>query len=79
MKIKILGAGCKNCVLLAENTAQAVRNVGIPASVEKVTDLETIVTYGILRTPAIVIDDRVVSYGRVLSVAEIAKLIQKYI
>jgi len=77
MIIKILGAGCKNCVTLAENAAQAAKEMGLDARVEKVTDLEAIVSYGILRTPALVVDEKVMSFGRVLSPAEITKLLQK--
>lgn len=77
MHIKVLGSGCKNCLLLAENTSKAVSQMGIDADVEKVNDLETIASYGVLRTPALVIDGRVVSFGRVLSPAEISKLIEK--
>ncbi len=77
MKIKILGSGCKNCVMLAENASQAAKELGLDAQVEKVTDLEAIVSYGILRTPALVVNEKVMSFGRVLSPAEIAKLLQK--
>lgn len=77
MIIKILGAGCKNCVTLAENATQAAKEMGLDARVEKVTDLEVIVSYGILRTPALVVDEKVMSFGRVLSPAEITKLLQK--
>ncbi len=77
MRIKILGAGCKNCVTLAENAAQAAREIGLDAQVEKVTDLEAIVSYGVLRTPALVVDEKVMSLGRVLSSAEIVQLLQK--
>ncbi len=75
MNIKVLGSGCKNCSMLSDNAAQAARELGINAQVEKVTDLEAIVSYGVLRTPALVIDEKVVSFGRVLSPAEIVKLI----
>jgi small redox-active disulfide protein 2 len=77
MIIKILGAGCKSCVTLAENAERAAKEMGLDAQVEKVTDLEAIVSYGILRTPALVVDEKVMSFGRVLSPAEITKLLQK--
>ncbi len=76
MNIKVLGSGCRNCIALSENAAKAIRDAGVDAQVEKVTDLASIASYGVLRTPALVIDDKVVSFGRVLSPAEIVKLIE---
>jgi small redox-active disulfide protein 2 len=77
MNIKILGSGCKNCVTLAENTKEALSELGIEAQMEKVTDFVEIAKYGIMSTPGLVIDEKVVSFGKVLKPKDIIKLIQK--
>ncbi len=77
MRIKVLGPGCINCKTLAKRTLEAVQQLGIEASVEKVEDIQTIASYGILRTPGLVIDEKVVSYGRVPKVEEIKAFILK--
>jgi small redox-active disulfide protein 2 len=77
MKIKILGPGCVNCKTLANRTLEAVQQLEIEATVEKVEDIQAIASYGILRTPGLVIDERVVSYGMVPKVEEIKALILK--
>lgn len=71
MIIKILGSGCKKCVALAENAKAAAHTAAIDAKIEKVTDIVDIARYGIMSTPGLVIDEKVVSSGRVLSAAEI--------
>jgi small redox-active disulfide protein 2 len=76
MKIEILGTGCKKCNDLADNVKQAVANLGIEAEIVKVTDIKQIVGYGVMATPALVVDGTVKSAGKVLSAAEIAKLLQ---
>lgn len=73
--IKILGTGCKNCVLLEANAREAVTQLGLSASVEKVTDMAGIMSYGIMRTPALVVNEQVKLYGRVPSVDEIKRLL----
>jgi small redox-active disulfide protein 2 len=75
MKIKILGPGCMNCKTLANRTLEAVKELNIEATVEKVEDYPSIATYGILRTPGLVIDEKVVSYGTVPKVEDIKSLI----
>ena len=75
MIIKILGSGCKKCVALADNAKTALQTTAIDADIEKVTDIVAIAGYGIMSTPGLVIDEKVVSSGRVLSAAEIAALI----
>ena len=75
MIIKVLGPGCTNCKTLEKRTQEAVASLGIGAMVEKVTDVMKIATYGILRTPGLVIDEKVVSYGRVPTVQEIKEMI----
>ena len=77
MNIKILGAGCKSCVTLAENTRVALSQMNLQANVEKVTDLSAIAGYGVMSTPALVINEKVVSYGKVLKPGEIVKILEK--
>ncbi len=77
MEIKILGIGCKNCVNLAKNTEEALKELGMEATITKVTDMKDIAKYGIMRTPGLVIDEKVVSYGKVASAKEIAELLKK--
>jgi small redox-active disulfide protein 2 len=80
MNIKILGTGCPKCRLLEENARKAAELAGIDASIEKVTEIEKIMDYGVMMTPALVIDGAVKSAGRVLSPeqikAEIVKVIE---
>ncbi|KHO52022.1 MAG: Redox-active disulfide protein 2 [archaeon GW2011_AR13] len=76
MKIKILGTGCPNCKVLEKNTKDAVEELKIKAEIEKVTDITKIMEYGIMSIPALVIDEKVVSYGKVLSSNEIKKLLK---
>jgi small redox-active disulfide protein 2 len=75
MKIKILGSGCRKCIALAENAKAAAQTAGINAEVEKVTDIAAIAGFGIMSTPGLVINEKVVSTGRVLTPQEIAKLL----
>lgn len=77
MNIKILGSGCKNCTTLADNTKVALAEAGREAEVEKVTDFAEIAKYGVMSTPALVINERVVSFGKVLKPKDIVKLIEK--
>lgn len=71
-KIEVLGPGCNNCVRLEKNTRDAIAATGIDAEVTKVTDYAGIMAYGIMSTPGLVIDGKVVSYGRIPSVDDIA-------
>jgi small redox-active disulfide protein 2 len=75
MIIKILGSGCKKCVTLTENTQTALASLGREAEVVKVTDFAEIAAHGVMSTPALAIDDKVVSVGKVLSPSEVAALI----
>lgn len=77
MKIKILGSGCKNCVTLTENTKDAIQEMGIEAEITKVTDFKDIMNYGVMSTPALVIDEKVVSSGKVLKPKDIKEIITK--
>lgn len=73
MKIEILGTGCPNCKKLEQNVQNAVRESGKNAEVSKVADINKIIEYGVMSTPAVVIDGKVKSYGKVVSVEEIKK------
>lgn len=75
MIIKILGSGCKKCITLGENTQAALANLGREAQVLKVTDIAEIAAHGVMSTPALVIDDKVVSVGKVLSTSDVEKLL----
>ena len=76
MIIKILGTGCAKCGKLEKNVKAAIGELGINATVEKVEDLPSIMKYGVMSTPALVIDEKVKAVGRVLDTKEITKLIQ---
>lgn len=75
MQIKILGGGCTNCKKLLENTEQALKELNLEAGIEEVKDIDRIIDYGVMKTPALVIDDKVKSSGRVLGTEEIKKLL----
>ncbi|WP_313346618.1 thioredoxin family protein [Sedimentibacter sp.] len=77
MIIKILGTGCKNCENLKLNAEAALKESGIDAEVVKVESMKDIVSYGVMQTPALVIDEKVVSFGKVLKPKDIIKLINK--
>jgi small redox-active disulfide protein 2 len=74
-QIKILGSGCPNCQKLYEHAQAAAAQTRTEAQFEKVTDMKEILKFQVLSTPALVIDDQVVSAGKVLSVSEISKLL----
>lgn len=76
MEIKVLGAGCAKCKALEKATIQAVEESGIDATVTKVEDFLEIMKLGVMTTPALVIDGKVLVKGRVPSVAEIKELIK---
>lgn len=76
MEIKILGTGCVNCKNLEKAVKVAVTEMNIDALVTKEEDIVKIMGYGIMRTPGLVINEQVVSSGKVLSVAEIKELIK---
>ena len=75
--IKVLGAGCKSCHEQFENAKKAVEELGLSVEVEYVTDMEKVMAYGVMSMPAIVINEKVVSMGKVLKSAEVIKLIGK--
>ena len=77
MKIKILGSeNCANCEKLLANTQQVVEKLKIEDEVTKVTDIKEILNYGIISTPALVIDDKVIFNGRNADEKELTKIIE---
>lgn len=76
MIIKILGSGCRNCIALGNNVGQALEELGKEAEIVKVTDVKEIMAYGIMSTPGLVIDEKVVSYGKVLKPKELVKILK---
>ncbi len=77
MIIKILGSGCKKCITLTKNTTEALETLSIDAEIVKVTDFADIAAFGVMSTPALVIDEKVVSIGKVLKTNEIVKILEK--
>ncbi len=75
MNIKILGPGCMNCKTLYRRTEEALQELNMKATLEKVEDFQKIATYGIMRMPGLVIDEKIVSYGCVPKVEDIKSLI----
>ena len=77
MNIKILGTGCPNCQKLEANTKRALEELKMKAQVEKITEIPDIMSYGVLGTPALVVDGEVKVYGRVPDTKEIKELLKK--
>ena len=77
INIKVLGAGCKSCHEQYENAMAAVRAMGLNLEVEYITDMERVMEYGVMSMPAIVVNDKVVSMGKVLKAADVEKLLRK--
>jgi len=77
--IKTLGLGCKSCVSLTDNTKSALEQMGIKAEIIKVTDFKEIMAYGVMSTPTLVIDEKVVSVGKTLKAKEISQILEKII
>jgi len=75
MIIKILGSGCKKCTALAENAKAAAMAAGQQAEIVKVTDFAEIAAYGVMSTPGLVVDERLLSSGKVLTAEEIGRLL----
>jgi len=75
MQVKVLGAGCSNCHTLEERTGEALRRLGVDATVEMVTDFGQIAAHGVMNTPAVVVGDVVVLTGRVPEVDELVSLL----
>ena len=75
--IKVLGAGCKSCHEQYENAKAAVKTMGLDIEVEYITDMEKVMGYGVMSMPAIVVNEKVVSMGKVLKAADVEKLLRK--
>lgn len=71
MKIEILGTGCPKCKQLEANAKKAVDELKVNAEIKKVTDISEIVNYGVMSTPALVVNGKIKSYGRIPTVEEI--------
>ena len=77
MNIKVLGTGCAKCKSLEQATRNAVAEMGILAEMEKIEDIVKIMTYGVMQTPALVINEKVILSGRVPSMSELKEIITK--
>jgi small redox-active disulfide protein 2 len=75
--VKILGSGCKSCHTLLVNTNEALKAMAVPLEAEYVTDMATVASYGVMSTPALVVNEKVVAMGKVYSAAEVEKLLHK--
>ena len=75
--IKVLGAGCKSCHEQYEYAKKAISNLGLGIEVEYITDMEKVMEYGVMSMPAIVVNETVVSTGKVLKTADVEKLLHK--
>ena len=75
--VKVLGAGCKSCHGQFENAKAAVKAMGLDVEVEYITDMEKVMAYGVMSMPAIVVNEKVVSMGKVLKAADVEKLLHK--
>lgn len=75
-EIKILGSGCTNCIALENATRTAISELGLNINITHINDFSQIASYGVISTPALVINKKVVSYGKVLSVKEIKNILQ---
>lgn len=77
VSIKVLGSGCKNCQALLQNTKDVVTAMNLSAKIEYITDMKEIAKYGVMSMPALVVNEQVVSMGKVLKPADIQKLLNK--
>jgi small redox-active disulfide protein 2 len=75
MKIQVLGTGCAKCKTLTANAEKAVQELGSDATVEKVEDVREIMKFGVMSTPALVVDGKVMTAGKVLTPDQIKKLL----
>jgi small redox-active disulfide protein 2 len=75
--VKILGSGCARCNQLEAATRDALQQLGMDAAIDHITDFSQIAAYGVMTTPALVVDGKVVSYGKVLKAEEVIKILQK--
>lgn len=75
--VKVLGSGCAKCNALEAATTEALKALGMDTAIEHVTDFTRIASYGVMTTPALVVDGKVVSFGKVLKKDEVVKILQK--
>lgn len=75
--MKVLGAGCKSCHEQYENAKAAVKSMGLSVEVEYITDMEKVMAYSVMSMPALVVNEKVVSMGKVLKTADVEKLLHK--
>lgn len=75
--IKVLGAGCRSCHEQYQNVINAAAEMGLAANIEYITDMEKVMSYGVMSMPAIVINGKVASYGKVLKVKDVINLLKK--
>lgn len=76
VKIEVLGTGCAKCISLEDNVKQAIKMLGIEAEVVKVSDMKEIMNYGVMMTPALVVDGVIKSAGKLLSPEDITKILK---
>ena len=76
VSIKVLGSGCKSCHELYENTKEAVKNAGLSVEVEYITDMEKVMGYGVMSMPGLVVNEKVVSMGKVLKADDVEKILE---
>lgn len=76
-RVKVLGSGCKNCHALLENTKSALKTMGLAEDVEYVTDMQRVMQYGAMRMPVLVVNEKVVSAGKVLKPNEVIALLHQ--
>ncbi len=75
--VKILGSGCAKCNQLEAATKAALEQLGMDTAIDHITDFSQIVAYGVMTTPALVVDGKVASYGKVLKTDEVVEILQK--
>lgn len=75
--VKVLGAGCKSCHEQYENAKEAVKKIGLSVEVEYITNMQKVAEYGVMSMPAIVVNEKVVSMGKVLKADDVVKLLNK--
>jgi small redox-active disulfide protein 2 len=79
MEIKVLGPGCANCVKLEKNVKEASKLFGFEHTITKISDYRDIMSYGVANTPALLVNNEIVSSGKVLAPADILKIVSKYV
>ncbi|MEG1274535.1 MAG: thioredoxin family protein, partial [Ruthenibacterium sp.] len=77
MKIKVLGSGCAKCNALEAATREALKELSLDTTIDHVTDFAQIAAYGVMTTPALVVDGKVVSYGKVLKKEDVISILKK--